>query len=303
MRIHTLLIALLIGSTGFSQEFPGKLDKKTILIGEMNGLTLDASNLNNTFNWPSQLALSAIRQTKEGFDTIDIEVLRLVLDSLRPKQLRIEFTAWDTGVVTLLPITLTLPDSVTFDPQLIWVRLPDFNPEGDILDIEAGEIFIDGPWFDWPWWVWMFIGLGVLGIVAYIIYLKRKKQPVSAPERVLTLTEKTHARMHELFQRKLWIKGEQKVHFVELTDILRNYIHLRYGIETAEKTTRELNLALRSINVPANHIEIVTQILQQADMVKFAKFKPLDEEVEVINQQCLNWVVLTEDKEELSAHE
>jgi hypothetical protein len=302
MRICKLFIAVLIGLSGFSQDFPGKLDKKSILIGEMNGLTLDASTL-NTVQWPNQLEISAIRQTKEGFDTIDIEVLRLVLDSLQPKQLRVEFTAWDTGVVTLLPITITLPDSVTFDPQLIWVHLPDFNPEGDILDIEAGEIFIDGPWWDLPWWVWTLIGFCVSGIITYIIYQKRKNRPVSEPERALTLTEKTHALMHELFQRKLWQKGEQKLHFVELTDILRHYIHLCYGIETAEKTTRELNLALRSINLPVNHIEIVTQILQQADMVKFAKFKPMDEEVEVINQQCLNWVILTENKEENPAHE
>jgi hypothetical protein len=56
MRIRTLVIAVLIGLTGFSQYFPGKLDKKTILIGEMNGLTVDASNL-KTVQWPNQLEI------------------------------------------------------------------------------------------------------------------------------------------------------------------------------------------------------------------------------------------------------
>lgn len=277
-----------------SQELPSKLDKKSIFIGELNTVTLDASGLPNEVTWPSSITFSGIRATKEGNDTIEIEVLRLVLDSVQPKFLRVEFTTWDTGVVTILPLALALPDSVVFDPQLIWVRMPDINPEGDIMDIEAGDIYLEGPWFDWPWWVWVLIGLFTAAGITYFIYLKKRRKVSDLPERELTLTELTHARLVELYTKELWRKGNQKLHFIELTDIMRNYIHLRYGIDTLEKTTRELNQALRGINVPAMHVDILTAVLQQADMVKFAKLTLDESEVEVVNKQCFNWIVLTE---------
>jgi hypothetical protein len=313
MRTSLILFILTCYCGLFAQTLPSSLERKTIFIGEQNTLILDASQIETNLKWPNKISIFGIRlnNEKDQKDTIEIEVIQHITDSLKKNTLAIQFTIWDSGVVTLLPITLDSIDKqgqIQFDPQLVWVRFPDINPEGDILDIEEGKIILSEP-NNWLWISLLIIAIWILLLLLIFIIIriknirKKKNGEEKEHEIILTLRQQTEQQLQTLFEKQLWKNNQQKLHVVELTEILRIYIQKRYAIDALEKTTMEINVAMQMKNILREHIEALTTILKQADMVKFAKIKLNETEIEIINQQAFNYIELTEKKEDKSLEE
>ncbi len=297
----TILTFIVWGNYSLGQQMESSLEKKSIFIGEQNTLILDASSVSENVKWPEKITLSGLRvDVKENKkDTIDIEVLRQLIDSTKQNTLRITFTAWDSGVVTILPVIIDSTKGIVFDPQLVWVKFPDVDPEGDILDIEEGRVvLVDEDTSADSWFVILAIIGGLIlvgGIIWFILYQKRKKSLQTEPEVLLSLREQAEQRLRELFAKKYWTLDKQKLHFIELTDIMRWYVQKRYGIDAMEKTTMELNAAMRMKLIDRNHINVLTELLKQADFVKFAKLTLPENEVEILNQHALHFIEITEE--------
>jgi len=77
-----------------------------------------------------------------------------------------------------------------------------------------------------------------------------------------------------------------KSYYSELTNIARNYIEEEIEIPAMESTTSELIAGLRKVanqkklKLSKETLENLEKVLMQADLVKFAKVKPLDFEIE-----------------------
>lgn len=138
---------------------------------------------------------------------------------------------------------------------------------------------------------WAMAGLGgvllaVTAIWILIRYLKRRKHPdvflqkSFEPAHVIAFRE-----LDKLKEGKLWAKGEVKQYYTRLTEITRQYIERQYGIPAMESTTDEILHAFRRAN-PEDQLldEILQELLQLADLVKFAREEPLP----VDNQTNLN---------------
>jgi len=310
MKYILIILAFFVwGNYSHGQHMESSLEKKSIFIGEQNTLILDASSLSENIKWPEKIALTGLRvdvkQNKK--DTIDIEILKQLIDSTKQNILRLTFTAWDSGVVTILPVIIDSIKGIAFDPQLVWVKFPDVDPEGDILDIEEGRVVLadeDSLADNWLLILAIIGGLVIIGaVIWFVLYQKRKKSVQSEPEIILSLREQTEQRLRELFAKKYWASNRQKLHFIELTDIMRWYVHKRYGIDAMEKTTMELNAAMRMKLIDRNHISVLTELLKQADFVKFAKLTFPENEVEILNQHALHFVEITEEKTIVSEEE
>ncbi|MBE9481570.1 MAG: hypothetical protein IMY69_07740, partial [Bacteroidetes bacterium] len=92
--------------------------------------------------------------------------------------------------------------------------------------------------------------------------------------------------LEKLRINKLWQSGKIKEYHTEITDIIRVYIHERFGIDAMEMTTDEI---LASFNKKNDEVDDglknkLKQTLMLADLVKFAKEKPLPLE----NDKSLN---------------
>ena len=84
-------------------------------------------------------------------------------------------------------------------------------------------------------------------------------------------------------QKQLWQTQQFKVYYTELTDILRRYISNRYAIEAMEQTTDDIVTEFRKnkeLKEKKDEIKLLTDVLQIADLVKFAKWQPLPDECE-----------------------
>ncbi len=137
-------------------------------------------------------------------------------------------------------------------------------------------------------WIWklLLVLLLLAGIGAFVYwYLKIRQQKKIEEDFYKTPIEKATSLLNSLEKKQLWQKGEVKAYYSELTDIARTYIEEAIDIPAMESTTSELIEGLRQaslkkkMKLSQETIENLERVLKQADLVKFAKSKPLDFEI------------------------
>lgn len=152
------------------------------------------------------------------------------------------------------------------------------------------------------WWQYLLAAI-IIAAAGYFVYkYVKKKQEVKADEFAYkTPIEKATILLQSLEKKELWQKGEVKNYYSELTDIARNYIEEAIHIPAMESTTSELIVALRAASVKKKMsltpetVENLERVLRQADLVKFAKSKPMDFEI-TEDRNKIEKVIVTLDK-------
>ncbi len=151
------------------------------------------------------------------------------------------------------------------------------------------------------WWIYVLIVLAILGIGAFVYWYVKKRQLKKIEEEVYkTPIEKATSLLNNLEQKELVQKGEIKEYYSELTDIARNYIEEAIHIPAMESTTSELITAIREasakkkMTLTPETVENLERVLRQADLVKFAKSKPLEFEI-TEDRNKIQKVILTLD--------
>lgn len=167
--------------------------------------------------------------------------------------------------------------------------------EGDDLQAKPIKpIFI----FPGPWWPYL-AGILLLLAVVYFIYRYLKKQKDKPSERQIytppsfhnpltELEKKLHALSHET--DKLDTRIEYKRYYIKLGDALRAYLEDLYKIPALESTSGELYRYMDAFGIDERLREVVRIILQEADMVKFAKHKPTSEDAVYAYRQAAKFL-------------
>lgn len=150
------------------------------------------------------------------------------------------------------------------------------------------------------WWIYLLIllAIGVAGFFIYKFIKKRQNQPKTEVIVFKSPIEKATTLLQQLETKGLWQKGEIKHYYSELTDIARNYIEEEIHIPAMESTTSELIEGLRKaakqkkLKLSNETVENLEKVLMQADLVKFAKVKPLDYEIEEDKKRISSSIVI-----------
>ncbi len=136
------------------------------------------------------------------------------------------------------------------------------------------------------WWKYLLILLLIAGIGAFIYWYIKKRQTKKIEEEIYkTPIEKATTLLNNLEKKELWQQGEVKEYYSQLTDIVRNYIEEAIEIPAMESTTLELIEGLKmaskkkKMKLSQETIDNLFVVLKQADLVKFAKSKPMDFEI------------------------
>lgn len=138
-------------------------------------------------------------------------------------------------------------------------------------------------------WTLLWLLLVVIILLGTAIWYAKRKRSESELEKVVvykTPIDKATNLLKSLEKKQLWQKGDVKGYYSELTDIARTYIEEEIKIPAMESTTAELIVALKKVSQKKNYklsagtLEDLKQVLMQADLVKFAKSKPLEFEIE-----------------------
>ena len=141
----------------------------------------------------------------------------------------------------------------------------------DIHDIK-GLVPLPHEW----WWLWL--GLAAAA-AAVTIWLWRRRQQSGASAFVAPPPTPYEIAIREL--RRLREENPPVEEFyTRLSDIVRQYLEGQMGLRAPERTTEEfLYEVSRDQSLSADHRELLGAFLQEADLVKFAKFQPGAEEM------------------------
>jgi hypothetical protein len=238
------------------------VDKNRIFIGERIQLTLEADIPENE---PIRFFI---------IDTIPhFELDRQKIDTANTsegtslKQI-IHITSFDSGHWIIPSLVLgenlatdTIPIDVSFSPMDSTQAYHDIK---DILDVKPAEE-------KKKWWLWYAIGgsVLVLGLIAFLLFRKKKPVLVTAPPPVNPYDEAMQ-QLDKLQKEKI----DQKQFYSRLVDIFRVYVSRKKNIHSMQKTTDDLVVQLRGLPIDRLQFEKFAQSLRLSDFVKFAKYVP-----------------------------
>jgi hypothetical protein len=146
---------------------------------------------------------------------------------------------------------------------------------------------------------YIIVGLILLAfILFYIRYLQKKRQSQVIPEKLAAPAIPAHIlaleQMDELVREKLWQQGKIKLYYSRLTDIIRQYIELRFQVPAMEQTTDDIiRDFVRKGLIKESIRKELKELLELADLVKFAKWNPVAEEHEASQQAAYDFILRT----------
>lgn len=290
MLFASLFLLLLIPAEAQLIRVQSLLSTDSLMIGEQIGYTLkvDADSdvefmqprIQDTLNSKLEvLSLLSVDTTFSGDRTVvDYSYLITSFESgshIVPAQEVLYRRAGEVDTARSMPLIIKVYDPVVDTTQEIKPIKPPINTPLSFKEVLP----------------WASAGLGGLLVIAAIVwlvlrYLRRKKDPERyvrkplEPAHVIAFRE-----LDRLKDEKIWTQGKVKQYYSSLTEITRHYIERQYDIPAMESTTEEILQAFRRAN-PEDHLldEILKELLELADLVKFAREDPLP----VDNQTNLN---------------
>jgi hypothetical protein len=180
-------------------------------------------------------------------------------------------TSFDSGHFVIPPFELApgvVTDSIPIDVGYsTFNRDQPYHDIKDVLDIEVPKEPI-------PWWYWAIGAGGVLLLAVLIYFLTRKKSapPPSKPVITVNAYEEAMKQMEQLQKNKPAVKE----YYSAMVDIFRQYVFRRKNIQSLQKTTDDLVVQLKEINLEKNNFDQLAQALRLSDYVKFAKYQPAE---------------------------
>ena len=207
-------------------------------------------------------------------------------------------TQFDSGKYTIPRIPIIINGKTVYSDSLA-IEISDVKVDTlkqkmfDIKDIATVKSPIGN------WWIYVLVVIGLIGLGFLIFYLLKNQKPKAKAEIIVYKTpiEKATTLLQQLESKELWQKGAVKDYYSELTDIVRNYIEEEIKIPAMESTTSELIDGLRKaakqkkLKLSNDTVENLEKVLQQADLVKFAKVTPMDYEIEEDKKRISNTIV------------
>jgi len=307
VRVLLAIASFLLHSLSFGQE--SKLSVNQIQIGEEVVLTYRIQLPAETpFRYIPFGTIIPAKKLAEGGSlaqetSTSIEQLNSFRDTvvLRGKSKEwigtYVITAWDEGDFVIDGSKIQVSDSMVFFPSvLLSAKLVGANKNVDLYDIR--EQFADLPEPPHPlvkffnnnrkWIIPLSIVLGLI-LLLFFLWLKNKRVPETiAP--ITSLKERSLLAIDALERERLWEKEKLKEHYIELSFILRSYLSARYTLSLLENTSHEAQLLLKQKGLHPETIRTIGTVLDQSDLVKFARSKP--DEIEILkNSQLVRQVI------------
>lgn len=132
---------------------------------------------------------------------------------------------------------------------------------------------------------WIAGGIALVAIIFFIIYYirrKKKKESIISKKNLIPAHERALKALEKIRKEELWKKDKTKAYYTELTDVIRLYISERYHFDALEMISSEIIYEMQS-RIEEDLLQKIRNMLTLADMVKFAKVKPLPDE----HSKCL----------------
>ena len=153
-------------------------------------------------------------------------------------------------------------------------------------------------------WLWIVLGIVTLLLTAAALYFfvfRKKKLSAEEERKKLPPFERAIQDLKDLQNSKYLIESQHKAYYTRLTDIVKEYLEDEVHILAKESTTDELLAKINDLqqtgklHLSEETINNLKRVLQNADLVKFAKSKPSDNNAEYDRETIENVVIKTQE--------
>ena len=289
-RNHVLCIILLFlasmpGMKTYAQQtlVDVKIDVADILIGEQTVLHLSVTTDKDKqimIPLPPEKLMDGVEVLKiTPPDTLDIKNNRITINY------DLLITSFDSSLY-LLPSFIAIDgrDTILSNQVALKVTSPDVNLENpeEYFDIKNvwRPPFVLADYYALIYGI--LFTLFLICVIGYFVQRMRNRPEKAAEEKFISKLpphEQAVIELKDIRERKLWQQGFYKAYYTEVTDTLRRYITARYGTSVLEKTTSEILDVIRDEERGNKEVyDMLKQILNLSDFVKFAKLHPLPDE-------------------------
>jgi hypothetical protein len=300
------LIVLLFAIGGISRaqaqtvKVDARLEKATLPIGDQTKLHLTVHfPAKDSVSFPAlldsikaKLLIVSVNKPDTSFDKNDI--------SIETIDRSYTITSFDSGQYVIPQYDIKTKSGIFKTPELVLtVKGIAVDTTKGVFDIKE-PLKIDYSWKEWLRDNWPKIAFPILAIlvIASIIYYLRKRPKkeiyVAPPEPEKPAHVVALNKLYALQEQKLWQQNRTKEYHSEISDILRDYLEKRYHIHANEQTTDEIFASIRYMDIAEPDRAKLKQILVMADLVKFAKEKPLAADNEFSINNAIDFVVKTQ---------
>jgi len=277
-----IFIFLLSSKVIFSQT--AILDTSSILIGEQVNFTI-SNTITETNIWPTytEFLVEGVEIIKEGkLDTVKNIISQNFI-----------ITAWDSGSY-YIP-TISFSDNSKTEGLLLNVQSIILEEGAELTDIKQPMQAPIG-WSDiWPW----LAGFLILALIIYLlrkyVFNKKEEAKVKKPKMIIPADITALKQLTELEDAKVWQAGNIKEYHTEISEIIRRYTENRFDFIALELSTDEIISELRG-KVNNEQLTNITILLQRADLAKFAKSKPNEDDNQESMQLAKHFVEKTKQR-------
>lgn len=272
-----------------------KTDRQNVSIGDWITLHIEVSGPKDlAITWPSfHEALKDFEFVKQG------EPKTVTNEQNTTSNVDVVITKFDEGKYTIPALAIQYKASknsgtVQSNPIPIAVAGVKVDTSKDIKDIKP-PLSLGISWREiLPYLLGAIAAILLIWLINYIRKKRKKGEKIyqpkvpSRPAHEIALEA-----LRELEAEKLWQQGRVKEYHSRLSDIVRTYIEQTLSINAMEMTT---DLILSSSEIKAlnqrNENEL-QELLERADLVKFAKYQPLANEHEASMKNAFSFVEST----------
>ena len=277
-----LILFLFISNFVFAQT--AVLDTNSILIGEQINFSI-SNTIGKTEVWP----------TYEGFLVEGVEIIQEGKLDTTENLISQKFiiTAWDSGSYYIPPISFSANSET--EGLLLNVQTIILEEGAELKDIKQP---MEAPigWSDiWPWLLAFIVLCLVIFLVKKYVFNKKEEVKIEKPKVIIPADITALQQLTILDKAQLWQGGSVKEYHSEISEIIRRYTENRFNFIALELATDEIICELKS-KVNNEQLASVTILLQRADLAKFAKSKPDEDENKESMQLAKHFVGQTKEK-------
>lgn len=306
MKYFFLLLLLSINLSAQSISVLASIDSSDYLVGDYINYTLEIRAESNI-----ELTTPIIRDSLKKVEIIkEMSPLFKDEETIKVSTFGYIISYYDSASITIPPIAvrykiqgvneekIALSNPVTFTVHTMQVE-----QQADIKDVKE-PLTIP---LDWKFILLIVLIALIVIAAAYYMYRRYKKKKAEQPVKKKIIKIPAHVRaltaLDNLENEKLWQKGMVKEYHSNITGIIRGYFEERFNLPALELTTSEQMQQLKRVSSAENILSMTNEFLNNADLVKFAKFIPLPSVNEAMMKQAKEIVNNTIPKESVQVEE
>jgi hypothetical protein len=272
-RILTIFgMLLLIYSSAYSADIAveSSLDRNKGYMGDRIKYSLEVSA-------DTSIKVDTVN-IEQGLGDFEIKNWKIDTTMVKNEKKTIKYsgilTVYKTGKVMLPPIPVAYhsgaeqTDTIFTDSLDVYVMsLVMDDSTADIKDLK-GVKSLGGL----NAWIFIIAGLMAAGAGAFIWFFLRRRPGFEARSMEPLKSPWEEAREKLMLLQDAGL--DPKPYYIKLSDIIRTYAERRFGFSATDMTTYEIKQEIPNLNLGDGISESMVVLLDNADLVKFAKFIP-----------------------------